>query len=419
MPRKVGTFCRKAGAIIPKKPLNIRGFSPRSYNGGMIPRLSFFFALLLLALEAFSFVARVSRYRGTVTLISPDEGQARTVDRVGMRLFEGERIETGEESFVNILMVDDTLFQVGSESVFHLEDIALGDEDVGRRAIYSMIKGKFRSIFVKKTGPEDSLILKAPSVSMGVRGTDILTDIYEVDREMKTTVALVEGKLAVEVLGKTELVEMVPGDILRVANMGPGNIQEEMGRLHENILQELRRPRSEGERPFLQDVLGRRDPSSSAGVRKREILPVSSKEGGMPGKEEDLLPEVGDIKREAKGAAPTEVSSGPTGNVRAPGSTATDSKPSSMSRETKKEQQKERHKAMDKEKKEREIDLPKKEDDKPSPDRDKPDDDKIPVPGRPVTPPPTPAPNPGRPVTPPRTPDPVPVPEVPGRGASG
>ena len=258
-----------------------------------------------------SFVARISRYRGTVT-VTDSSGKASPVDRVGLRLFEGQRIETGEGSLANVLMVDDTLFQMGPHSIFHLERVSLGGEGEGRRALYSMLRGKLRSIFVKETTDRDDLTLKTPAVSMGVRGTEILTDVYRTEAgEDKTDVALMEGRLAVLVAGQSRAIEMNPGDILRVAGLDVGDIRHELGKLREDVFRELNRLNREGEGPFLHDVLRDRQPSLFNG-KKSDFRFDETADKGQAGRldivKKEQLPKVLEkIKRQSRAATPKEI----------------------------------------------------------------------------------------------------------------
>ena len=212
-------------------------------------------------------VARVAKYRGDVRVESPGapgapgSSASRAVLKAGEGLSEGERVVTGAASFVKILMNDDTVFQVGSHSALLIERFSQGPKG-GRRAIYNMLKGKMRSIFVHGAGDGDDLVIKTPSVAMGVRGTEILTDVYRTGdgRETRTDVALVSGRLDVRLAGVdggAGAYSLSPGDILHVEELDGAVGERSLGRLRREVLDDLVRNKER----FLHDALIRHDRS--------------------------------------------------------------------------------------------------------------------------------------------------------------
>ena len=248
------------------------------------------FAVPLYATDPGDFVARVSKYRGDVSVEEGSSGQKRVIGKVGAYLYEGERIVTGGSSFIKILMRDDTVFQLGSHSTLVLEKFRMNNRN-DRSATYNMLKGKMKSIFVHKAD-DNALLIKAPSVSMGVRGTEILVDVYKVDNdELKTDISLLEGGLVVKLDNADTIYRLEPGEILQIEEEGRGF----RDRLKDDIFMKLKETKAEG--PFLHDVLRVHDNSFFKGSKSRFDFEVS--QGSRPsrekGKEREDRPEEAEV----------------------------------------------------------------------------------------------------------------------------
>jgi hypothetical protein len=113
-------------------------------------------------------------------------------------VFEKDTIITGSDGFVKILMNDDTVFDLGETSKFTFEKFKLKTKQ-DRKAKYNFSYGKMRSIFTIKAKSKKDLQIKTPDVVMGVRGTEILADVFENKGKLTTNIALVSGKLNITV----------------------------------------------------------------------------------------------------------------------------------------------------------------------------------------------------------------------------
>ncbi len=156
-------------------------------------------------------IGKIVIAKGSVSVID----QAGEVHE-GKQLYElsiGDKIQTGSSSYVKLLMKDDSVFQVGPNSEFALENFDFKNKNE-RTAVYNLAKGQLRSWFVHKS-PEKTLTIKTPTASMGIRGTEILTDVYKDDGgQFKTDIALIRGKLEVAAAAIGGKIMLNPGQLL-------------------------------------------------------------------------------------------------------------------------------------------------------------------------------------------------------------
>ncbi len=224
--------------------------------------------------------------------------------RNGDDVYVGDKIITGEKTFVKILLTDDTLFQLGPKTEFNVEKFAMrGPND--RDAIYNLTTGKLRSLFTQKN-KDKSLILKTPTVSMGIRGTEILSDVFKHNGEMNTDIALLSGKLEIsipQINKEIKTLELLPGQIFEavgkegpklnaeaMANVAKG-IQSNIKQLPAQMMNDLKRPENQGGTVFLFDAY-RKDLQNSGEVKFSEVTlsQVKLDPGKIDGKRADLLP---------------------------------------------------------------------------------------------------------------------------------
>ncbi len=166
----------------------------------------------LLSFSAFaSEIGKLVVVRGAVEIVTAG-GESIEPKPLGS-LHEGHKIVTGERGYVKLLMNDDSVFQVGPNSEFAFEKYQQETKQK-RTAVYNLAKGQLRSWFVHKA-PEKTLTIKTPTAAMGIRGTEILTDVYHNEEgEVRTDIALIRGKLEVDSKALGDSVVMEPGQLL-------------------------------------------------------------------------------------------------------------------------------------------------------------------------------------------------------------
>ncbi|MGB0453322.1 MAG: FecR family protein [Bacteriovoracaceae bacterium] len=140
-------------------------------------------------------IGRITKARGQIYKTNFTNGSERVPLKGGDKIYVGDIVESDSRSFAKILMHDDSVFSVGPQSKFSFEKFQMKNKNE-RTATYNLIKGKLRSVFTRKA-PGKTLKIKTPTASMGIRGTEIVSDVYKVKGRLKTDIALLHGKLEV------------------------------------------------------------------------------------------------------------------------------------------------------------------------------------------------------------------------------
>lgn len=142
-------------------------------------------ATLFLSLSASAFTAKVKRAKGH-TFVVRDKKSVPL--KKGDALNEGEVVQTGKKSFVQIKITDQGVVNVGPESQITINQL----EDQKPRII-GILKGQIRATFDGKKTKDHKLIVKTKSASMGVRGTDFHV-IYNGKNNITSTISY-EGEV--------------------------------------------------------------------------------------------------------------------------------------------------------------------------------------------------------------------------------
>jgi len=156
------------------------------------------FVISFPSIAADGLIGRVTKLRGNVVKI---HGSEQVILKEGDNLYSGDEIHTQNGSFIKVIMRDDTVFQLGAKSSFKFGEFSFKSKD-DRRAVYELMQGKLRSLFTVPA-KEGDLKLNTPTASMGIRGTEILSDVYKFNGVLKTDIALLKGKLDVAINEKT------------------------------------------------------------------------------------------------------------------------------------------------------------------------------------------------------------------------
>lgn len=132
------------------------------------PGMHSLFALLLFSMSAEAATkpapfATVAAVQGLASL-EPEH----TNLQVGQELAEGARITVMHDSSVRLLMADGIALQVGPNSELELK------RNKEKVTVLGLVHGMVLSVLkpATKIGKKDRFILKAPKVTMGVRGTE-------------------------------------------------------------------------------------------------------------------------------------------------------------------------------------------------------------------------------------------------------
>ena len=108
---------------------------------------------------------------------------------------EGDIIVTGAKSFIRLKMNDKTMINIGPNSTLDLKTYRLNE---GKRQNYlSLVKGKMRILVKEKAKSGEKIQIKVKQVSIGVRGTEIITNAYEAAGSPSSDILLVKGKTTI------------------------------------------------------------------------------------------------------------------------------------------------------------------------------------------------------------------------------
>ena len=125
--------------------------------------------------------------------------------QVGERFAKNDILITGEMSYAKIVVVDDTLVSIGPKSELKFSNFNFVDK-TNRQVTYDLIKGQLRAL-VKNKAKDGEIIFKTKSISMGVRGTEILMNHQTFKNKEISEYALLTGMADVteEKSGKHDL----------------------------------------------------------------------------------------------------------------------------------------------------------------------------------------------------------------------
>lgn len=119
-------------------------------------------------------------FKGDVWVHGADGKPERSVFR-NLPLHSGDTINTGTGGWAAVLMADETLVQVGSDTVFQLRKVARSAGwfelrkvkevlDTLRRSSYGLKSGR---LWLRNNNRDFSLNIETPTVSAGIRGTEV------------------------------------------------------------------------------------------------------------------------------------------------------------------------------------------------------------------------------------------------------
>jgi len=87
----------------------------------------------------------------------------------------GDGVRTGPEAGARILLVDDTLLQVGEDTAFRIESWHVGDAATREPSIVRQSRGRLRTIVGEAFGGSTRVEVHLPTAAVGVKGTDFET----------------------------------------------------------------------------------------------------------------------------------------------------------------------------------------------------------------------------------------------------
>lgn len=137
--------------------------------------------------------------RGPVSAQSAASGAVGRVLQSGLPIHMGDKITTGKDGRLQILLLDETVFTIGPDSTLVIDEFVYDPVSGSGKVAASVLKGMFRFVSgkVAKKDPE-SMKVKLPVGTIGIRGTIVNGRILEGNRAF---VMLVQGAISLEGAG--------------------------------------------------------------------------------------------------------------------------------------------------------------------------------------------------------------------------
>jgi len=117
----------------------------------------------------------VKRFARSATLI---RSSAALPIATGQRVFSGDRIVSGQDGYVGIMLYDDTRLTIGPGSELLIREFEFNANSyVGNLAV-SFLKGTARVVtgLIGKNSPEN-VRFNTPTATIGIRGTEFIVDV--------------------------------------------------------------------------------------------------------------------------------------------------------------------------------------------------------------------------------------------------
>lgn len=107
----------------------------------------------------------------------------------------GDVLKSDTGSFAKIIMNDKTVITLGPSSEIAFTKFEAAPKQ--RDSLYQILKGQVRVKVIEKTTSNEAIRVASPAIALGVRGTEILMNAYEVGAKNVSDVALLTGKVEV------------------------------------------------------------------------------------------------------------------------------------------------------------------------------------------------------------------------------
>jgi hypothetical protein len=119
-------------------------------------------------------------------------------------IFRNERLETGADSAAGIRFIDTSKLTLGANANAMIDEYVFAGD--ASRSTFTLAKGAFR--FISGQMPEKNMKLQTPTVSIGIRGTELKIDVYD---DGSTEMSTVEGAARVVSILTNEVLDVVAG----------------------------------------------------------------------------------------------------------------------------------------------------------------------------------------------------------------
>ena len=146
--------------------------------------------------------------KGEVKVTTPPAKVARAL-KSGDKVFMGDKIETGTDGQLQVLLLDETVFTLGPSSAITVDEFVFDPKNDDGKVKASMMKGIFRVMSGKVAHKKpENMAVDLPAGAIGFRGTNVAGIIDG----QKTTVVLL-GPVGV---GRIFVTNVVNGEVVAV-----------------------------------------------------------------------------------------------------------------------------------------------------------------------------------------------------------
>jgi len=182
------------------------------------------FLYILLVLFNFcagadDFAGVVKKLRGSVYKLVPTTGEQEFLAK-DSKIKSGDLIITSSRSFVKIEMSDETSISIAQNSSFKIKQFI--HDQTQRKSLFNLVHGKYRAKIKRKVRDGEVVEFGNRTVSVGVRGTEFLSNAYIVKNAPVSDVALLEGSLEANVKGLSNSIPMKPSNALNTSALKQG-----------------------------------------------------------------------------------------------------------------------------------------------------------------------------------------------------
>lgn len=152
-------------------------------------------------------IGNVQTSAGTVTAQRTD-GTTVTLSS-GDPVFQGDVVETAENSSLVIVFVDETLFSLSAGARMVLDELIYTPNGSGNSMVMNLVQGSF--VFVTgQVAPTGDMRVETPTATMGIRGTTPIVQIDALDGATRFALAVDPNGL----IGSYQLFDRISGQLL-------------------------------------------------------------------------------------------------------------------------------------------------------------------------------------------------------------
>jgi hypothetical protein len=150
-------------------------------------------------------VGSMEQVRQNVYGVPPQGGEA--VKRKGDAVVFQETLQTLEDSSALIRFIDDSKLSLGAKSKVMIDEFVFDPKNVKGNALIEISVGTLR--FVTGDMPKGGVIIKTPTATLTLRGTDVVVHVHP-DGTTDTTVN--DGKVEAQNNITNQVTHLLPGD---------------------------------------------------------------------------------------------------------------------------------------------------------------------------------------------------------------